>query len=357
MHGRLPKFLRSPVRRNLVLLFLVLSLVGGAWGFKKSYDPGPVSAASPRGESRQGYESHAAFERECKHCHAPVRCLSANLCQECHFEIAKERSEATGLHGLLPGTEKCQTCHKEHQGRDAVISAVPFANINHGRLTGFSLALHQTDHDGSPLTCESCHREGRYGPESVDCTGCHNGQDPNYMGEHTARFGGNCLACHDGQDRMIEFEHDRLFALEGGHGDAACEDCHIEYTFAGMSGDCVACHEDPEVHAGQFGLDCARCHTAAAWVPAQLTRHTFRLDHGEEGEVACETCHADTYVVYTCYGCHDHQPGEMRAAHEREEIAEFEACHECHPTGQPGETARGELGVGIDGGGGSGHGN
>jgi mono/diheme cytochrome c family protein len=100
---------------------------------------------------------------------------------------------------------------------------------------------------------------------------------------------------------------------------------------------CIACHEDPKVHAGQFGLDCVRCHTLDAWVPASLTRHNFRLDHGGEGEVACETCHIETYAENTCYECHEHQPEDMVAIHENEGIDEFDFCTSCHPTGDEGE--------------------
>ena len=103
---------------------------------------------------------------------------------------------------------------------------------------------------------------------------------------------------------------------------------------------CKDCHDDPEVHLGQFGLDCSRCHVTAAWVPAQLTRHLFRLDHGGEGKVACETCHQDRYDEHTCYGCHDHQPDEMQEVHANEDIPEYEGCAICHPTGIEGEGTR-----------------
>jgi len=88
---------------------------------------------------------------------------------------------------------------------------------------------------------------------------------------------------------------------------------------------------------GQFGVDCARCHTVWAWLPAQLREHVFRLEHGGEGEVACETCHEGSYVRYTCYGCHEHQPPEMAELHAGEGIEEMEPCGACHPTGEEGE--------------------
>jgi mono/diheme cytochrome c family protein len=100
---------------------------------------------------------------------------------------------------------------------------------------------------------------------------------------------------------------------------------------------CFACHEEPKVHLGQFGLNCARCHNTLAWTPAQLTKHIFLLDHGGKGKVACETCHVQNYYEHDCYGCHDHQPQEMQIVHTQENLLSYENCIECHPTGRPGE--------------------
>lgn len=101
---------------------------------------------------------------------------------------------------------------------------------------------------------------------------------------------------------------------------------------------CFACHEEPTVHAGSFGINCARCHNTITWKPAVLTRHEFLLDHGGEGEVDCKTCHADSYITYDCYACHDvHQAPEMEVAHLAEGISDYANCAVCHPTGVAGE--------------------
>jgi cytochrome c553 len=104
--------------------------------------------------------------------------------------------------------------------------------------------------------------------------------------------------------------------------------------------ECQACHEEPDVHADRFGLNCSRCHTLDAWKPALLLRHTFMLDHGGQGPVSCQTCHTYTYAEHTCYECHDHTPEDMKVRHQEEGIYEYQDCVTCHPTGQEGEAQR-----------------
>jgi len=111
--------------------------------------------------------------------------------------------------------------------------------------------------------------------------------------------------------------------------------------------ECRACHEEPDVHAERFGADCSRCHILQAWKPALLLRHVFLLDHGDQGQVACQTCHTTTYAQFTCYECHDHKPLDMETAHAQEDIDQYEDCARCHPTGLEGEAAR--LGYGRSG--------
>lgn len=96
---------------------------------------------------------------------------------------------------------------------------------------------------------------------------------------------------------------------------------------------CATCHEEPDVHANRFGLDCARCHAQDAWIPALLTGHTFALDHGGAGTVECQVCHTANYADHTCYGCHDHQPEQMATVHPNETRYNIRPCVSCHPTG------------------------
>jgi hypothetical protein len=156
------------------------------------------------------------------------------------------------------------------------------------------------------------------------------------MASHQEQYGADCISCHDGMDRMSGFSHEAVFPLEGKHAEIPCQDCHVGRVFAGTSTACVQCHAEPAIHAGFFGLDCQYCHTAQAWTPGLLRMHRFPLDHGEQGEIACQVCHPSSYVEYTCYGCHEHQPEEIAKKHQEEGIRQDELvnCTQCHPTGK-----------------------
>lgn len=341
------RVLSHPLGRLLLLAALVLlmplTVKAGTLVLKTLHRPGPVSDTSTHDTPIKGYTSHAQFEKECSHCHAPLHCITANRCQECHLDIAQQRADAVGLHGVLPGTARCQTCHIEHRGRDAVISDVPLANIDHGELTGFSLALHPENYSGDALGCDDCHVNHKFAPESVDCIDCHAANEPDLIAGHRAEYGDGCLECHDGRDRMREFDHDLVYPLAGRHAEVACRECHTEQVYAGTVGDCAACHQEPELHAGEFGLQCDYCHSAAAWAPAQFRQHAFLTALGPDGDLPCQTCHVDSYTQYPCDSCHDR--AEMRTVHQALSGAQIDDCVGCHPSG-PGQV---RVAAGTDG--------
>lgn len=347
--GEIMKAINFPFRKKLVPilvgigLFLLVGIGTAAYvhrDFLHIYTfPGPLSGVNRGGEALGGFSSHAMFEQECVHCHAPVHCITDTKCQDCHMDVARQRAEALGLHSLFPGTEKCQTCHVEHRGRDAVISAVLLRNINHQQLSGFTLALHETRFDGTAMICEDCHTEGRFARDEVSCVACHAEADGELIAQHSAEHGENCLGCHDGTGYIVDFDHDTAYLLEAGHEDVACVACHAAQQFAGTSQVCGACHQEPDVHDGQFGQDCMRCHTAVAWAPAQLTQHRFNLNHGDGVTLECNACHTATYVEVSCASCHE--AADMQAAHTPAKAPDYTAnlaCASCHPTGEPADT-------------------
>lgn len=119
----------------------------------------------------------------------------------------------------------------------------------------------------------------------------------------------------------------------------ATDGTFVESVAADDPHQCAGCHEEPAIHATRFGLDCVRCHSSQAWVPAQLTRHVFLLDHGSDIHNACQTCHVQTYATYDCFQCHDHDADAVWVSHEDMDFTStaYEDCIACHPTGVTGE--------------------
>jgi len=98
--------------------------------------------------------------------------------------------------------------------------------------------------------------------------------------------------------------------------------------------DCATCHSKPDnpMHS-TLTVGCGQCHHPEAWKPATFAHaQFFELDR--DHDAACVTCHTgnDTtrYARYTCYGCHEHTPSNIRRKHEEEGIGDLENCVKCH---------------------------
>ncbi|MCK5944418.1 MAG: hypothetical protein KAI24_20690 [Planctomycetes bacterium] len=133
-------------------------------------------------------------------------------------------------------------------------------------------------------------------------------------------FPADCSLCHVGSSwnkLVLDFRFDHGartgVALHGVHDQAACLRCHNDRgpvaTFAAKG--CVGCHED--VHYGELGQDCARCHDEVVWrVPNTRVAHLHtRLPLiGAHMQVACHRCHAGATVTNfrptdpDCASCH-----------------------------------------------------
>ena len=98
---------RNPITWIIIAAFGILFTIGMLFGeglmvhFHKYSNPGPLSAAraaEPKAVvpiHMGGISSHADFEQECGHCHAPLHCVTDTQCQDCHLEIAEQRLTAT----------------------------------------------------------------------------------------------------------------------------------------------------------------------------------------------------------------------------------------------------------------------
>jgi hypothetical protein len=256
----------------------------------------------------------------CADCHTDsLNRFDPATCVTCH---RKTDPTFTEQH-IADFSENCLDCHN---GKDRFSDNV----FEHNTLTFPLLGKH------AQTACTACHT-GVQDLESfklapTDCVDCHLKVNP-----HPPSFGTDCATCHNSESWQTEvFDHDlAAFKLTGKHQTVPCTDCHINNVFRGTPQTCVGCHAKDDVHLGTFGNDCAACHTTDTWKRGPFI-HTFPLDHGGQGIIACATCHSDpsTYQVYTCYNCHN--PVDIVRIHAFSEMmrTDITDCVDCHPTGK-----------------------
>ena len=259
----------------------------------------------------------------CQDCHKANEFQISSNCSDCHTEPEVH----VGMFSSI-----CSDCHTAQ----AWIPAMWEGNQFDHDVLKFTLNLHEFDYQGLPIRCSSCHQTETMEVDMVTCKNCHEKENFEYMRLHTELFGFSCANCHDGIDQMHNFDHKNVFVLDGAHGELDCVACHENLVFFGAPNECSECHVEPEIHTGSFGLNCSGCHSTTAWQPAALKSHTFPLDHGDEGEIACETCHTETYTQYTCEGCHDSSDPELIEEHDEENVSfnRLTDCVECHANGE-----------------------
>ncbi len=242
-------------------------------------------------------EGHHA-EVECNLCHAGERYEETpTACGSCHALDDAHR----GNFGA-----KCQTCHTPQRWDRSL--------FDHGRSTKFPL-----HHRHAAIDCRSCHTGPLYREElDTRCATCHRADDV-----HRGRNGSDCASCHSdaGWDR-VSFDHatETKFPLRGAHAEVRCELCHrSDPREERLESRCFACHAADDVHRGEQGEDCERCHNESGWgeqvfFDHDLTRFPLL---GVHAAVACEECHAtNTYrdTETRCISCHagdDHHKGTL----------------------------------------------
>lgn len=316
---------------------------------------------------------HAELEAECASCHKPFnRDEQRALCLDCHELVAGDVAGGNGYHGKSTevGDAQCASCHTDHEGRNADIMGLDEATFDH-LLTNFELHGKHADADcegchaanskrrDAQQECESCHleddvHEGNLGTDCADCHnpsdwtdtefdhsttgftlqgkhieveclschadqthqntpttcfGCHSGDDV-----HEGRSGEQCETCHNPSswtDTSFDHARNTNFALEGGHAQLSCGDCHSEDPFDDvMDMSCVSCHLEDDDHDGHYGGECESCHTSSAWDDSVFdhSRSTDFMLNGSHATVACVDCHVepifDTAPGDKCASCH-----------------------------------------------------
>jgi hypothetical protein len=242
-------------------------------------DPLPKGCAG----CHRAADAHAGrFGDACERCHGSSAWKPASFdhSQDGHFELM-------GRHAQLD----CHACHtavvaQQKLGTEC-IACHRTSDVHAGRLGTDCAQCHGLekwrtdvafDHDltNFPLVglhvavpCFGCHAAASYKGVASDCHGCHQRDD-----KHKGALGPDCESCHSPNGwRLWEFDHARVtgFALAGAHSRATCEECHRQAPEAvKLSTDCASCHMQDDVHLGQFGRQCQRCHGSETFKGARM---------------------------------------------------------------------------------------
>ncbi|RMF13924.1 MAG: hypothetical protein D6758_12345 [Gammaproteobacteria bacterium] len=177
--------------------------------------------------------------------HAP---LGGGACALCH-------GKADPHQGRLG--QDCKQCHSTRNWRSGI-------RFDHA-LTGFPLlGLHEL------ADCQACHADSTFTRTPDTCKDCHGKKDP-----HKGSMGEACEGCHTPADWTFwRFDHDQTdFPLTGAHAQKVCDSCHTPGTPASETPVlCGACHEQDDVHRGEFGQTCDTCHSTRQFTDVEMRR-------------------------------------------------------------------------------------
>lgn len=274
-------------------------------------------------------------ETLCEKCHSPGRPLSGlkhTVCADCHSDYHAWQFKDRQQGG------RCEECHTVDGFSPARFGIEEHNNTKYP-LAGAHLAI----------PCVACHPEietnsgistARFRYESTRCFDCHG--DPHKGAADKYFKTDGCEFCHSVESwKAIIYGHEKSgFGLSGRHGEISCKACHKSedsdaridrLRFAGLSRQCVDCHND--IHMGQFKeileiesrkievVKCDRCHAPTRWKPSNFDHNiqaAFKLE-GAHLKIPCTGCHKDlaiggkSYMLYkpldsACASCH--KPGK-----------------------------------------------
>ena len=293
---------------------------------------------------------------QCVDCHEDDDVHKGNLgkeCSDCHSEKGW-REQQTFNHDdtdfRLRGKHRdvaCNSCHADQQYEDTSMvcnDCHRFNDVHAGRYGAECNDCHREsgwnkiafDHDKTdyPLTgrhrevkCDTCHGGDLVDVDlGMECISCHRNDD-----EHRGQYGRECKSCHQTSGwKKVGFDHDRKteFPLRGGHKDLLCGVCHRgELGNETLGSKCLDCHKTDDVHAGEEGVECNRCHNEEGWSEKIRFEHdmtNFPLI-GLHAVAPCEECHLSavfTEAVTNCNSCHGKDD-----VHESRLGPRCEVCH------------------------------
>ena len=268
-------------------------------------------------------DSHKKFETTCDKCHEAFDKTKQNkLCLDCHEKINEDVSDSRGFHGKEKSVkqDECRVCHTDHIGRKANIVNLDKFGFNHKYTDYLLKGEHQK------ISCDSCHfKDKKYRDAPAICFDCHKKDDV-----HQNRMGKKCHDCHSESGwKKAKFDHDKTkYKLKGKHKKVICADCHPNQRFKATPIVCVSCHKVQDVHRGEFGDKCQKCHNEEKWnnILFDHDKQTkFKLEF-QHAKISCGSCHTKNAYKFKlkkdCFSCHQ--------ADDKHNAQFNNKCEKCH---------------------------
>ena len=195
---------------------------------------------------------------------------------------------------------------------------------------------HNSDDTNWPLNglhqtipkCEDCHPGRIFAntPKNCSAVGCHAKDDA-----HNGKLGNKCEVCHlETGENIFNHNLQAQFKLDGAHLTVKCQQCHPTEDFKPRPTSCYgggACHPEPDVHKGQYGVKCESCHSTDTFkdIKPQHDVGDFSLT-GAHDRLPCKRCHLDNRPLAGtgnfCINCHRQDDIHNNSLSPR--------CGECH---------------------------
>jgi hypothetical protein len=201
----------------------------------------------------------------------------------------------------------------------------------HKQLDADCFACHTSFTGASSPKCVACHKPTDIG--RVTTKGAPVPKPLTSTPFHQELVSQNCVGCHSDHAGV------KRYRLKGYFDHALLKKATADQ--------CQACHKSPvDALHKQITGNCSQCHSQQKWIPATFEHDKYFLldrDH----TTTCVTCHVrNDYSRYTCYGCHEHTPANIRREHVDEGIRQFDNCVECHRSGNKHDIKGGKEGRG-----------
>ncbi|HSD75006.1 MAG TPA: hypothetical protein VLB75_09575 [Steroidobacteraceae bacterium] len=231
----------------------------------------------------QGEDSHAGrLGKECGKCHGNEKWAPPTFdhTRDTKYPLEGRHAKVAchACHTAPTATQKLATeCHACHRASDVHSGKLGTDCAQCHSLEGWRVNI-AFDHDLSdfPLVglhvavpCEQCHLTRAYKDVGQECLACHQADDV-----HKGGLGKDCARCHSPNGwRIWDFDHGKEtgFALTGAHAKLTCSSCHKQPPDeVELDSGCVSCHAQDDVHLGQYGRQCQRCHSTVTFKGARL---------------------------------------------------------------------------------------